>query len=167
MYRNQRLGWLTHQEASRADANSLGRTASASYSVYPFTLLRTAGLLLVSFQVLFLLIIASPLLWAMVVKPLLIILASPGSDVLRIKRDYEGQGRRVLTTTRRGTIWGSRSIPSYRRYDVVVARHDGQIRTFEIGVQFTLFSDPDLLEPDEKHRKIFFQGSAGYFGPES
>ena len=124
-------------------------------------------MLLVTFQVLFLLVIASPLVWAMVAKPLLIMLASPGSDVLRIKRDYEGQGRRVLTATRRGTIWGSRNTPSYRRYDVAVARHDGQIKTFEIGVQFTLFSDPDLLEPDEKHRKIFFQGSADYFGPES
>jgi hypothetical protein len=118
------------------------------------------------FQTLFLLVITSPLTW-MVVKPFLIIFISPRSDILRIKRDYEGQGRRVLTTTRRGTIWGSRSVPSYRRYDVEVMRHDGQTQVFEVGVQFTLASDPQLLDPDDGRRKIFFQGSATYFGPEA
>ena len=66
--------------------------------------------LLATFQVLFLLVIASPVLWALVIKPLLIVAVSPRSDVLRIKRDYEGRGRRVLNAIRRGTIWGSRSM---------------------------------------------------------
>jgi hypothetical protein len=123
-------------------------------------------LLPMALQALLLLALASPLVWAMIIKPLLIVVISPKSDVLRIKRDYEGRGRRVLATTRRGTIWGSRSVPSYRRYDVEVARHDGQVQTFEVGVQFTLSSDPDLLEPDEKRRRTFFRGSASYFGPE-
>jgi hypothetical protein len=123
-------------------------------------------LLLVTFQTLFLLVIASPVLWVAIVKPLLIVAVSPRSDVLRIKRDYEGRGRRVLKATRRGTIWGARSIPSYRRYDVEVARHDGQVQAFGVGVQFTLLSDPDLREEDETGRKAFFQGSDSYFGPE-
>jgi hypothetical protein len=118
------------------------------------------------FQILFLLVIASPLTWV-IVKPFLIIFISPRSDILRIKRDYEGQGRRVLTATRRGTIWGSRSVPSYRRYDVEVMRHDGQTQVFEVGVQFTLASDPQLLDPDDGRRRTFFQGSTTYFGPET
>jgi hypothetical protein len=123
-------------------------------------------LLLETFQILFLLVIASPVLWALIVKPLLIMAVSPRSDILRIKRDYEGRGRRVLKAIRRGTIWGSRSMPSYRRYEVEVVRHDGQIQTFEVGVQFTLLSDPGLQEGDETRRKMFFRGSDSYFGPE-
>lgn len=122
--------------------------------------------LLATFQVLFLLVIASPVLWALVIKPLLIVAVSPRSDVLRIKRDHEGRGRRVLNAIRRGTIWGSRSMPSYRRYDIEVLRHDGQVETFEVGVQFTLLSDPDLREENQARRRAFFQGSASYFGPE-
>ncbi|KQZ22842.1 MULTISPECIES: hypothetical protein [Caulobacter] len=122
--------------------------------------------LLATFQILFLLVIASPVLWALVIKPLLIVAVSPRSDVLRIKRDYEGRGRRVLNAIRRGTIWGSRSMPSYRRYDIEVLRHDGQVETFEVGVQFTLLSDPDLREENQARRRAFFQGSASYFGPE-
>lgn len=149
----------------RAPVGLAARRHQATALPYPPRLAhqRTTTLLLVTFQVLFLLALASPLIWAMIVKPLLIIAISPRSDVLRLKRDYEGQGRRVVAATRRGTIWGSRSVPSYRRYDVEVARHDGQVQTFEVGVQFTLFSDPDLLEPDEKRRRAFFQGSTSYF----
>jgi hypothetical protein len=148
--------------------HELGRTKTPSY---PASIRHGASdgmktVLLATFQILFLLAIASPVLWALFVKPLLIVAVSPRSDVLRIKRDYEGRGRRVLNATRRGTIWGSRSMPSYRRYDVEVLRHDGQVKTFEVGVQFTLLSDPDLREEDPARRKAFFQGSASCFGLE-
>ena len=104
------------------------------------------------------------MLWLVVLKPLWAMLASPKSDLLRIKRDYEGQGRRVVASTRSGTMWGSRSGPTYRLYNVVVSRHDGQEEAFKVGVQVTLFGDADLFEEDAVRRKAFFLGSQTHFG---
>ncbi len=75
--------------------------------------------------------------------PIWIMTVTPKSDGPRIKRDLEGEGRRVLSIERRGTELGGRSSPSYRRYEVVVEER-GCKKTRRVGVQATWFSDPEL-----------------------
>ncbi|WP_419319526.1 hypothetical protein ACN2C7_01985 [Caulobacter sp. ErkDOM-E] len=104
--------------------------------------------------------------WPMVqflILPVWIWRVTPARDELRIKRDFEGQGRRVIMVRRIGTDWGSRSVPTYRKYEVTVERHDGPIETFKVGVAFTLGPDPAISDDEPERRKAFFKGSQSFF----
>ncbi len=104
--------------------------------------------------------------WAVVgliVLPWRITAVSPERDQLRIKRDYEGQGREVVEVRRIGTDWGGRYTPTYRRYAVTVRRHDGETAEFVVGVAFGLASDAELQEYDPEKRRAFFKGSQSHF----
>ena len=101
--------------------------------------------------------------WFLIIKPVLVLRRNPTRDALRIKRDFEGQGRVVTDIQRTGTDWGGRYTPTYRRYAVTVRRHDGETAEFIIGVAFGLASDADLSEHDPEKRKVFFRGSRRHF----
>jgi hypothetical protein len=102
--------------------------------------------------------------WLLVVKPLLVILITPVRDALRIKRDFEGQGRVVADIRRSGTDWGTEfQLPTYRKYVIKVRRHDGVTADFLVGVAFGFSSDADLIVYDNKSRDAFFRGSDTFF----
>lgn len=102
--------------------------------------------------------------WLLVVKPILVLGRNPARDVLRIKRDFEGQGRTVTNVRRNGTDWGREFVaPTYRRYAVTVRRQNGQTADFAVGVAFGFASDADLSEDDAAARKAFFRGASEIF----
>lgn len=102
--------------------------------------------------------------WFLIIKPTLVIGLTPERDILRIKRDFEGQGRVVTDIRRTGTDWGrSLHAPTYRRYAVTVRRQDGETAAFTVGVAFGLSSDAELSEHDLKARKAFFRGASETF----
>ncbi|QUD88758.1 hypothetical protein [Phenylobacterium montanum] len=71
---------------------------------------------------------------------------SPASDVPRLKRDYEGVGRHVLSVTRTGTEFGE---TTYRKYEVVLQDdlHGGS--TIVLGVEAALYGDPRVDRFDD------------------
>lgn len=102
--------------------------------------------------------------WYLIVRPALVISLNPQRDVLRIKRDFEGQGRVVTDVQRTGTDGGPHLYsPVYRRYAVTVQRQDGVTGAFTVGVKFGLASDAELNEHDPKARKTFFKGAPETF----
>ncbi|MBO9710601.1 MAG: hypothetical protein J7521_20560 [Caulobacter sp.] len=123
----------------------------------------TRSLLEVAAAALFLLLLLGWPVFQFVALPLWIWRTTPVRDALRIKRDFEGQGRNVTKVHRRGIRWGGRGVPTYRLYDVTVRRHDGAAADFKAGVAFTFGPDPDLLVDDEARWKTFRQGSHSHF----
>lgn len=102
--------------------------------------------------------------WLLIVKPLLVLCRNPQRDVLRIKRDLEGQGRTVTAVRRVGTTWGREfHSPTYRKYAATVRRHDGETAELLVGVAFGLASDAELVDEDPEARKAFFSGSRSFF----
>lgn len=71
---------------------------------------------------------------------------SAASDGPRIKRDYEGPGRRVVRLERCGFAWGGRSSPSFRKYAVTVEAVGGRLDTRHVGVEVTVLGDPSVVE---------------------
>jgi hypothetical protein len=74
------------------------------------------------------------------------LIITPKSDAPRIKRDYESGGGRVLSIKQAGFELGGRSSPSYRKYDIVVQHPINGRRAYLVGVQDTLFGDPELKQ---------------------
>jgi hypothetical protein len=87
---------------------------------------------------------------------------NPPSATLRIKRSFEGDGRRVVSVKKTGALPPGRSSPPYRCYRVEVLRHDGVKAVFPAHVSAGLFSD-DLVDVEADRRRRFNQGSKTWF----
>ena len=65
---------------------------------------------------------------------------NPRDDGPAIKAAFKGilgkagPSATVTSFQRSGTILGGRSTPTYRRYEVTVRRHDGEVVTGKVGV---------------------------------
>ncbi len=70
------------------------------------------------------------------------------ADGPRIKRDYESNGRRVLSIKQAGFEFGGRSTPSYRKYEVVVQHPLNGVATYLVGVEAGALFDPGLKQYD-------------------
>ncbi len=72
------------------------------------------------------------------------ITASPETDILRIKRDYESPTRKVTRVKRMGAGGLRPGHPIYRMYAIEVT--DEEVGVFEatVGVEMTSVSDPEV-----------------------
>ncbi|PVM92086.1 hypothetical protein DDF62_02725 [Caulobacter radicis] len=85
-------------------------------------------------------------------------------DHLRIKRDYEGSGRKVLEIAFAGLDFPQRNgAPPWRLYRVSLQRDDGRVEIFRVGVEATLVSDPDLRDDDPERLRAFKAENQRFF----
>jgi hypothetical protein len=101
-------------------------------------------------------------LWMSVGRWIWAATTNPPSAAQRIKRSFEGEGRRVLSIQKTGALPPGRSSPPYRCYRVEVLRHDGVKDIFRARVSAGLFDD-DLVDLDADQRRRFNEGSRTWF----